>query len=205
MIENYEIETEPRQTLFTRLRDNAYFIFGILGLFYVIEVIDSILDGRIERLGILPREATGLIGIPLAPFIHGPWTHLFANTLPFIVLGGLVIVSSNRERFIGVSCIIALVAGLGTWTFGTPGYHIGASSLIFGYLGFLLWRAWLGRNILWTIIALLSGVLYGGLIMTLVKSQDGISWTGHAFGLLGGVIAAFVFTPKAKTQSLPDL
>lgn len=205
MIENYEIETAEPQTLFARLRDQAYFIFGALGLLYLIELVDTILNDRIEKLGILPREATGLIGIPLAPFIHGNWGHLFANTIPFIVLGGLVIVSSNRERFVGVSGIIAIVAGFGTWIFGSAGYHIGASSLIFGYLGFLLWRAWLGRSFVWTIIALLSGFLYGGLIITLVKTQTGISWTGHAFGLIGGIVAAFVFTPKPKPEALPEL
>lgn len=198
MIENYEIDLEPQQSLFARLRDQAFFIFGIVGLFYLVEVVDVILNQRLERFGILPREISGLLGIPLAPFIHGPWTHLFANTVPFIVLGGLVIISSNRERFVGVSIVITIVAGLGTWIFGSPGYHIGASSLIFGYLGFLLWRAWLGRNFLWTVIALVSGLLYGNLIITLVKSQAGISWTGHAFGFAGGILAAFIFHPKPK-------
>jgi membrane associated rhomboid family serine protease len=205
VIENSEIEIDQlkQQSVYARLRDQAYFIFTIVGIFYFIELADVLTGQSLEIWGgIYPRKLTGLIGIPLAPFLHGNWPHLFANTLPFIVLGGLVIISSNRERFVGVSCIIAGIAGIGTWLFAKGGYHIGASSLIFGYLGFLLWRAWLGRNLGWTIIAVLAGFLYGSIIISLFRSQGqgGISWSGHAFGLAGGIIAAFIFTPKLKAS-----
>ena len=203
-MENHEIESAlgPEETVFTRLRDQAYFIFGVLGIFWFVELIDLVTGQSLEVIGgIRPREITGLIGIPLAPFLHGNWAHLMGNSIPFIVLGGLVIISSNHKQFVSVSCIIALIAGLGTWTFAKGGYHIGASSLIFGYLGFLLWRAWFGRNFAWTAVAILAGFLYGSIIITLFKTQTGISWSGHAFGLIGGILAAFTFTPKP--QELP--
>ena len=196
--------TDTRSTG-TRLREQAFFIFSIVGILWLVELVDLISGQSLELLGgIRPREAQGLIGVPLAPFLHGDWAHLIANTLPFIVLGGLVIISSNRQRFVGVSAIVVVFAGLGTWLFARGGYHIGASSLVFGYLGFLLWRAWLGRNFGWTIIALLAGFLYGEIIISLFKNQAGISWSGHFFGLLGGVIAAFAFTPKPKARSLAE-
>lgn len=192
--------TDSPQPFAARLRDQVFFIFSLVGVLWLIEVADVLLSQNLEVMGgIKPRQASGLIGIPLAPFLHGDWAHLMANTIPLIVLGGLVIVSSSRARFVGVSCIIALSAGLGTWLFAKSGtYHIGASSLIFGYLGFLLWRAWLGRSFGWTLIAILAGILYGSLIISLLRSEAGISWSGHFFGLFGGVIAAFNYAPKSQ-------
>ncbi len=193
--------------MISRLRDQALFIFSIVGVLWLIELIDFLSGQRIEQIfAIYPRDPRGLAGIPLAPLLHVDWAHLMANTIPFIVLGGLVVVSSNHQRFIGITCIITIVAGLGTWTFAKGGYHIGASSLIFGFLGFLLWRAWLGRNFGWTLAAILAGFLYGGIIISLFKNQPGISWSGHFFGLLGGIVAAFIFTPKppAITSEAPN-
>jgi len=192
--------TNPRQSARARLRDQAYFIFSFVGLLWLIEGIDVLSGQNLEHLGgIVPRKLSGLIGIPLAPFLHGGWPHLIANTIPFLVLGGLVILSSNRQQFVGVSAIIILIAGSGTWLFARDGYHIGASSLVFGFLGFLLWRAWLGRNFAWTIVALLAGFLYGSIIISLFHSKASISWSGHFFGLLGGMVAAFAYTPKHPT------
>ena len=198
--------TNQSQSTGTRLRDHIVFIFSIVGMLWLIELIDLIPMFDLERIGaIYPREPSGLIGIPLAPFLHGDWAHLMTNTVPFLVLGSLVIVTSGRQRFVGVSAIIAVVAGLGTWTFAKGGYHIGASSLIFGYLGFLLWRAWLGRNFGWTIIAVIAGFLYGRIIISLFSAQAGISWSGHFFGLLGGIVAAFVYTPKPPEPTTDPL
>ena len=195
-MDKFDFELEPKRGVASRFREQAFFIFGIVGVFWLIEIVDVIFKQKIERLGaIYPRDLTGLIGIPLAPFLHGNWGHLIGNTVPFVVLGGLVIISSDRKKFVGVSCIIALVAGLGTWTLAKGGYHIGASSLVFGYLGFLLWRAWLGRSLAWTLVAVLAGVLYGGIILTLLRAPSGISWSGHFFGLAGGVVAAYAYTP----------
>ncbi|MGI9239560.1 MAG: rhomboid family intramembrane serine protease [Verrucomicrobiales bacterium] len=192
-------------SLLSHLHEQALFILSMVGALWLIELLDFLSGQRLEVLfAIYPRDPKGLLGIPLAPFLHGDWAHLMANTLPFLVLGGLVILSSGRQQFVGITCIIAVVAGLGTWTFAAGGYHIGASSLIFGFLGFLLWRAWFGRNFGWTLIAILAGFLYGGIIISLFKSQTGISWSGHFFGLLGGIFAAFLYTPKpADSKSDP--
>ena len=191
-------------SLLSHLRDQAYFIFCMVGILWLIEFVDVLSGQKIERLfAIYPRDLQGLLGIPIAPFLHGDWAHLMANTLPFLILGGLVILSSGRQQFVGITCIIITIAGLGTWTFAKGGYHIGASSLIFGFLGFLLWRAWFGRNFGWTLIAVLAGFLYGGIIISLFKSQAGISWSGHFFGLLGGITAAAIYTAKPADPT-PD-
>jgi membrane associated rhomboid family serine protease len=83
-----------------------------------------------------------------------------------------------------------LVGGLGTWLIGSPGVHVGASGLIFGYLGFLLARGYFERNFPSILLAIVVGSLYGGAIWGVLPTQPGISWEGHLFGFIGGVLAA---------------
>jgi membrane associated rhomboid family serine protease len=124
-----------------------------------------------------------------APFLHGGFPHLIANTVPFITLGWLIMLRETRE-FFPVTAVIMIVGGLGVWLFGAPAYHIGASGLIFGYLGFLLLRGYFERSIVSVGIAILVFVLYGGVLWGVLPSYPGISWESHLFGFIGGVIAA---------------
>lgn len=175
--------------------DNALFLFAFVAVFWGVEVVDALITGwDLDQYGVRPREKSGLLGIFAAPFLHGNFPHLIGNTIPFIALGGLVLLS-GRDHFVLVSLIVTVVAGLGIWLFArSNSVHIGASSLIFGYLGFLLLRAWFGRDLRWGAIALLAAFLYGGLVLTLFRHQPGISWHGHAFGFLGGGLAAWLLT-----------
>jgi membrane associated rhomboid family serine protease len=102
--------------------------------------------------------------------------------------------------FFWVTAITMLVAGGGVWLFGAPAYHIGASSLIFGYLGFLLFRGLFERNIGSIALSLVVGFIYGGLIWGVLPGQPGISWEGHLFGLIGGVLAARFLANRKRTQ-----
>jgi membrane associated rhomboid family serine protease len=175
--------------------DNAIFLFAIVLVFWGIWAIDALIDGWSARdYGIRPGQKLGLLGIPVAPFLHANKTHLIGNTLPFLVLGGLTLFS-GRKQFIFVSAGATLVSGIAIWFLADKGNtHLGASSLIFGYLGFLLVRACLSRDLRSGAIALLAGFLYGGILLTLLHNQAGISWHGHAFGLAGGAIAGWLLT-----------
>ena len=177
-----------------RVRDNAYLLFAFVGVFWVVELLDIALSGfNLDAFGIYPRTLGGLVGILFAPFLHGDLTHLIANTAPFIILGGMVILS-GRLAFLEVFAFSTLIGGIGTWIFGKPAYHIGASSVIFGFLGFLLMRAWFGKRIGWVIIAIVAALLYGGLVLSLLRVHAQVSWTGHFFGFLGGGFAAYLAT-----------
>lgn len=185
--------------------DNAVILLGIVGIFWAVEILDVIFKHwHADQYGIQPRTLRGLGGIFAAPFLHGNFQHLIGNTIPFLALGGMVLLA-GRTTFAVASFIITVVAGLGIWVLGTAGtVHIGASTLVFGYLAFLLWRGWLSRDWRWLGLALIAGFLYGGLVITLFKRVEGISWTGHAFGFVGGAVAAWLLTgnransPKIK-------
>ncbi len=147
-------------------------------------------QGGLDFYGIIPREAIGLRGILFAPFIHGDFEHLIANTLPFLTLGWLVMLQRTSDFFI-VTAWTMLVGGTGVWLFGAPrSVHIGASILIFGYLGFLLFRGYFQRNMPSIVLSIAVAAIYGSLVWGVLPSQPGVSWEGHLFGFIGGAIAA---------------
>lgn len=162
-----------------------------VGIFWVLEILDQFVFHRaLDRYGIRPHSLIGLRGILFAPFLHGGFPHLISNTIPFVTLGWFVMLQKTRDFFI-VTGITMLVGGLGVWLFAPPyTVHIGASILIFGYLGFLLLRGYFQRNFLSIIISLLVFLFYGGLVWGVLPGMPGISWQGHLFGFIGGAIAA---------------
>src|SRR5262249_12423638 len=122
--------------------------------------------------------------------IHLNFAHLIANTVPLLVLGWFVMLRRKRDLFT-VSALSALVGGLGIWLIAPAlSVHVGASVLIFGYLGYLPSRGFLERRF-WPIVgSLVVFFLYGGALTGVLPGTIGVSWQGHLFGLLGGVLAA---------------
>ena len=158
---------------------------------WLIEVFERISGFNFDAWGIRPRSLKGLPGILLSPFLHLDFQHLIANTLPFVILGGLVLVSSART-FISVSLNIIVLAGLGVWLIaGRQEIHIGASGLVFGYFGFLIMRGWFERSLSSIFIAVVVFAVYGGMIWGVLPVQRGVSWEGHLMGFLAGAAAAW--------------
>jgi membrane associated rhomboid family serine protease len=185
----------PRQELKTQ----ALILATFVTIFWVLEILDQfVFRGSLDFFGIMPHKLIGLRGILFAPFLHGNLPHLIANTVPFIVLGWLVMLQETSDFFI-VTGLTMLVGGLGVWLFGTPGsIHIGASILIFGYLGFLLLRGYFQKNFPSILLSIIVFLLYGGTIWGVLPSRPGISWQGHLFGFLGGVLAAKLIATEKK-------
>lgn len=156
----------------------------------------------LNQYGILPRNLIGLRGILLAPFLHNGLGHLIGNTIPFVILGWLIMLREVTD-FLAVSIISALVSGFGTWLFGTRGIHIGASGVIFGYLGYLLARGYFERSGTAIAMSLFVGALYGSLLWGVLPFQYGISWEGHLFGLLGGILSAKLLVGDRRSAGEP--
>ena len=166
-------------------------VLGIVAVMWLLEIADTLFLGQsLNRLGIRPRTAAGLLGIVLAPFLHGGLMHLMANTLPFAALA-LLILMRDRDEFFVVTLVVWLVSGLGVWLIAPAGtVHIGASGIIFGYLGFLLLRGLFDGKPSSILIALAVGIAYGGVLWGVLPVQSGVSWQGHLFGFIGGGLAA---------------
>ena len=172
-------------------------VAALAALMWVVEVIDQVLDGRLDRNGILPREAEGLDGVVWAPFLHADFQHLIGNTVPFLVLG-FAIAFSGVARVILVTVIVAVVGGLGTWLIAPENtVHIGASGIVFGYATYLLARGFFNKDVVQLATGAVVGVIWGGALLAGLEPQEGISWQGHLFGAVGGVVAARVLSQRA--------
>lgn len=163
----------------------------LVAVLWSLELVDTVLLGqRLNSFGIRPRTTIGLLGIVLAPFLHGGLMHLMTNTVPFAVLA-LLVLMRDRDEFVLVTLVVWLVSGLGVWLIGpAQTVHIGVSGIIFGYLGFLLLRGFFDGKLTSILIALAVGVAYGGVLWGVLPLESGVSWQGHLFGFIGGGIAA---------------
>jgi membrane associated rhomboid family serine protease len=168
---------------------------------WVVEVIDQISGGDLEQYGIEPHKADGLVGIVTAPFLHAGWGHLIGNTVPFLVLGATIALS-GLLRVAWATGIVALVGGLGTWIVAPSGTdHIGASGIVFGYATYLIARGAFSRNLLHLGVGVAVIGVYGTTLLTGLAPTDGISWQGHLFGGIGGVVAARVLDRRADARA----
>jgi len=178
----------------------ATILGSFVGSMWIIQVVNTIVGGRLVGLGIHPRSIVGLVGILFAPFLHAGFGHLLANTVPLVVLG-LIILQRRKRDLLYVSTISGLVAGLGTWLIASASsVHVGASSLVFGYLGYLIARSFYDRKV-WSIVtSIFVFFLYGGALFGIFPGQIGISWQGHLFGLLGGILSARILHRQIEVR-----
>jgi membrane associated rhomboid family serine protease len=175
-------------------------VIVMLAIMWAAEIVDVPLGGRLDRFGIRPRRIDGLDGVVLSPFLHDGLGHLIANTLPFVILGA-AIAFGNTKRFLQVTLIVAVVAGLGTWLTGPDNtIHIGASGLVFGYVTYLVSRGIFARKLSYILGGILVVMFYGGVLWGLLP-RPGVSWQGHLFGAIGGIAAAALIHGEHPTQS----
>jgi membrane associated rhomboid family serine protease len=167
-------------------------VAGLAALMWVSEFVDLALGGDLDAYGIEPQDADGLIGVATAPFLHAGFGHLIGNTVPFLLLGATIALA-GLARIALVTVIVALIAGFGTWLVAPPGtVHIGASGIVFGYAAYLVTRVFFTRRLLHAAIGVVVLALYGTTILFGVLPERGISWQGHLFGAIGGVLAAYL-------------
>ncbi|KAA3596860.1 MAG: rhomboid family intramembrane serine protease [Candidatus Scalindua sp. AMX11] len=172
-------------------KKSIYWVFGFVMVIWIIELVNLFTGHRLSSWGILPRTVKGLSGIPLSPFLHASLRHVMVNTIPLATLGGFVILQ-GRRLFFEITIIIILVSGSLLWLFGRSSYHVGASGLIFGYFGYLVVRAWYDRSLRSFLIAFFTIFLFGGMMWGLLPTLSPVSWEGHLFGLLAGILAAYI-------------
>jgi membrane associated rhomboid family serine protease len=176
--------------------DAAKILLALVALMWAVEVVDVIADHQLDQYGIEARELDGLDGVVTAPFLHVGWAHLISNTIPFVIMG-LLIAPEGARRLIWVFAIVALVSGLGTWLIAPEGtIHVGASGVVFGFSTYLIARGWFNRRPGQIAIGLLVAVIWGGALLGGLQPREGISWQGHLFGAIGGVIAARVLANR---------
>jgi membrane associated rhomboid family serine protease len=175
------------------------FLIYLVVIAWIVSILNFGLLGKtLNRWGVRPRSWRGLVGILVAPFLHGDWRHLEGNSKYFLILGGLIVLKDPTD-FAPVTLAVALLGGLGVWLVGAPrSVHVGASGVVFGYLGFLLLQGFVDRNVASALATTLVAFFYARFLWGVLPTGDRIvgrrlvqiSWEGHFFGLLGGFFAA---------------
>jgi membrane associated rhomboid family serine protease len=173
-------------------REGLLLLAGIVGLMWLLEVVNTLDSNQLDRDGIWPRSFGHVWGILTAPFLHVSFAHLIANTIPFVFMG-VIIALQGAKRLVLVTLIVIVVGGLGTWLIA-PAHSItvGASGLVFGYAAYLLVRGLFNRSALEVLVGIVVGVIWGGALISSVVPHYGVSWQGHVCGAIGGVVAAYV-------------
>ena len=164
---------------------------AIVLLLWGIHAINWLFPLDLRYLGIRPRSLNGLVGIVGAPLLHGNLNHLIANTSALIVLLTVALAYSRKLAFRALG-IIVVSGGLLVWVFGSASaIHIGASGVVFGLVGYLLFIGLFRRE--WVALAVSAAVLllYGSVLLSLLQFAPGVSWSSHFFGFISGILAAW--------------
>jgi len=170
------------------------FLPGILfvALLWLISLLSYLTDANLVWLGVLPRSFFGLIGVLTAPLIHDGLVHLLSNSFPLVLLSGFILYM-HRPVAVRVLLLIYVLSGLLTWFIGRQNYHVGASGVVYGMAGYLLFNGFLRRNRGAMAVSLAVLFLYSGLFYGLFPTEERISWEGHIAGILSGLIAAILY------------
>jgi membrane associated rhomboid family serine protease len=164
-------------------------IAAMVAVMWLVEGFDAV-GGDPDSAGIRPRDPDGLVGVALSPFLHGSWGHLIGNTIPFVVLGAAIAIGGLLRVAI-VSGTVVVVGGLGTWlTAPSNTIHIGASGMVFGFAAYLIARGAYTRTPMHVFGGLAVVAVYGATLLSGFVPTPGVSWQGHLFGAIGGVVAA---------------
>lgn len=184
------------------LKQQATTIGGSITAVWAGFAAQVVTNNAVLAWGIHPRTKQGLWGILAAPFLHGSTEHLIANTVPLIILGWLVMLRDSKH-FLPVTLLAMLGSGLCAWTLGAPGsVHIGASGVVFGYLGFLMLAGRYARSLGAILLSIAVTITWGSVVFGVLPGQPGISWQSHLGGFLGGVLAARWLAPRAARVKL---
>lgn len=175
---------------------------GVVALLWGVQIANAADDYGFNRFGLKPRSVDGLWGILTQPFLHESWGHLLSNTVPLAAIGWALLLSGWRV-FCFVTVVVIVLGDFLTWLVAPSGEVIvGASGLVFGWLGYLLARAYFTRRFKWIVTAVALLVFFGTLLGSLLPTVNArVSWQSHVTGLVVGVFVGWLLHPRRRRVS----
>ena len=174
------------------LRNSILIATAFAALLWGLKCVEFVLGVDFYHLGVYPRTQGGLLGVLTAPFIHGSWEHVIGNTLPLVLLGSMLIYGYPKSRFWALAGIW-LLSGLGVWLFARSSYHFGASGLTHGIFFYLFVGGILRRDRRSAALLMVAFYMYGGMLLTILPIDPGVSFESHFFGAASGALLAYAF------------
>jgi membrane associated rhomboid family serine protease len=176
----------------------AIIIMAFVGaVLWTVQLVNAADNYQLDRFGLAPREASGLWGVLTEPFLHASYGHMLSNTVPLVLIGWVLMLSGIRTWLI-VTAIVVVGGGVLTWLVGPSNTVIvGASGMIFGWLGYLLARAYFSRELKWIVVAVLVLLFFGTLLFGLFPTlHSNVSWQAHVCGFVAGIGAGALLHPR---------
>jgi membrane associated rhomboid family serine protease len=175
-------------------------MLSAVAVLWVIQIVNAAQDYSLDRFGLRPRQIDGLWGVVTEPFLHASYGHLFSNTAPLVLIGWVLMLSGVRTWLI-VTALVVVIGGLATWMAAPSGLIVGASGVVFGWLGYLIARAYFSRKLKWIVVAILVLFFFGTLLANLLPSYDSnVSWQAHVCGFGAGIVAGAALHPRRRRQ-----
>ena len=178
------------------IQQKAYIVLGLASLLFVLHLVNALTGQSLAMFGLVPREMYGLSGIIFSPLLHGSFGHLWSNLFGFVFLSALII-WQGIGHYCKITLFLMISSGMLVWGLG-PGHTVivGASGVIFGYLGYLLSRGFVEKDTKNIMIALAVFFFYGGALFGVFPGAPGISWQSHLAGFVCGIFAAYFWRQK---------
>ena len=197
--------------LLKQIYQSLFYPFWFLLVMWVVFLLQQNSSFNFSVFGILPREPKGLLGTITSVFIHGDLGHIASNSIPLLVLG-MMLFYFYKKIAKAAFIWIWLISGIWLWIGGRnntdyPVYHIGASTLIYGLATFLFFSGVFRKHLRLMVVSALVVFLYGSIMWGIFPFKTEISWEGHLFGAVAGILVAFNYRkegPQRKIYQWPD-
>jgi len=171
---------------------------GVAGLTWVVQVINASHRYRLGRFGLRPRHVDGLWGVLTEPWLHHSYGHALSDTIPLVGVGWVLLLSGPRV-WATVSAAVLVVGGAAQWLVAPAGLIVGSSPLVFGWMGYLLARAYFARKLAWILVAVAVLFFFGTLLGNLLPSYNSaVPWQANVCGFVAGVAAGAVLHPRRR-------
>lgn len=161
-------------------------------LMWIVKILEVTSGRSLVRFGIFPLHLDGLQGVLFSPFIHADFSHLISNSLPFFILGFMLIYFYRRISY-RIFFLLYFLSGISTWLMGREAWHIGASGVVYALAAFHFVSGIIRSDVRLLTLSVVVVFLYGGLVWGLLPIRPEVSWEGHLSGAISGVVLAFYY------------
>lgn len=204
----WALGTSDAESVLAEARKALFVMVAFLAILWIVQLINAADHYQLaSNYGIRPRDASSLPDILSAPFLHVSWTHIESNSGPLFVFGFLA-AYRGVVRFLGLTALVIIASGLAAWFFGSPStIGVGASGVVFGYLGYILVRGFFDRHGIDIMIGAVMAVCFAYQFTVLVP-RAGIGWQAHIGGLVAGIVGGWLFrdrTARAARREIKPL
>jgi membrane associated rhomboid family serine protease len=175
----------------------------LLAMMWLVYIVNNLIFNHpLDHFALYPRQFSHLPGIFITPFLHANFYHILNNSIMFLILSTIICVY-NEDIYLYVVGFVMVSSGLAMWLFSSTSV-VGASGLVFGLFGAVFGIAFYCRKVFFIIAAALLAYMYGYSMTLGLVPQDGISFIGHASGLVMGFISGsavnHLFFKKSTTS-----